>query len=244
MKLALLALLPIFLASPALSQDSPSAPAQDSKAEKEDLGLNAFNVASSTSCIRGHNPFAKNTTENVRAMAETTLAKYILLAGGSAGANAMPAYTNKDKTFGWERNYPIKKKVALSWILDGRPGSPTAVDDPIARDIAKAGTDSSRYLHTDSFLIAGAKLNAMGLWRVSDPAHPDATIGWYKAQFMRQNSLGSQRWDLISLEVTRGPTAPAALRQFCYEPGDVEANRAWEQQEKEKRARKKAGKSQ
>lgn len=234
MKLLSLGVFALLLAS--------AASAQEPQIDKEDLGLNLFDVASGSSCIHGHNPFAPGTTERVRGLAEATMASYIALAGSGTGADATSVYTIKKHTLGWKDGRLTNNKIEKFWAANGRNGQIFSIDDPIARTILAAGTDTIRHVQVSNFFIAGAKLNAMGLWRVSDPLRPGETIGWYKARFMRQNSLGNQSWNLISLELTQGATPPAPIRQFCYEPGDVEANWAWEKEKKEKREKAKAAK--
>lgn len=205
---------------------------------KKDTGL--FEIATDKSCIGGHNPFAKDTVARIRALSEDTLRKYINLAGVGTNANVRPSFTTKKSALEWgERDFSMEK-VVLTWSRDGQAGNIDSVDDPVARAIAAAGAGAETLLKSDQFLVGGAKLSSMGIWRVVAPGDPNKVIGWYRARFLRQNSLGGQAWDLVSLELITGPGGPVAITQYCVEPGDVEYNRGRLKAEEAERARKKS----
>lgn len=216
---------------------APSANAQEDAGANKGTGL--FGVATDQSCIGGHKPFAADTTARVRGLSELTLRKYLDLAGSGAAVDARSVFTTKKTELGWSDGY-AKKKVVPSWTRDGQAGDIVSIDDPVARAIATTGGVAKALLKTEQFLIAGAKLSAMGLWRVAVPSDPTKTIGWYRARFMRHNTPGSQAWDLISLELVTGEAKPAEILQYCVEPGDVERNRVRVQEKKSERLRVKA----
>jgi opacity protein-like surface antigen len=225
--------------------------AADTPAKK---GYGPFNIGTNDTCIDGHNPFAKGTTARILSLSEGTLKRYLSLAGGSAAANVRSSFTTDKTEPVWDAISYTKQPVVLTWSRDSRAGNVSAIDDPVARAIANTGADVATLLKSEQFLVAGAKLSAMGMWRVLAPGDPNKVLGWYRARFKRQDRNDGQTWQLITLEVITGAARPADIVQYCVLPGDVELHRAElekkradkdakrERREKEREARRAAAK--
>jgi hypothetical protein len=152
----------------------------------------------SVPCMRGEAPAAAQIDE-ARAQAQTVMQTYLARAGTAAPADASAAFT--------------RRQADRAWMSGGAKAAETAVDDPLARAVA-AG---SGHAAPAAFIRSGDGRSAQGVWLVTS-ADGASRLGRYEIMF-RSESGGLR---IIQLALVEGSGEPAAIRQYCRSPGDVE----------------------
>ncbi|MES2442090.1 MAG: hypothetical protein V4574_04610 [Pseudomonadota bacterium] len=133
-----------------------------------------------------------------RTAAIGSLERYVRLAAGPAPANAIAAFS-----------FDAGRR---EWLRNGVPGSPDAVDDPLARVLAARGFAVPE---PRSFRRSSDGFAALGTWWITADGET-SPAGYYRVLFR----LEGMRWNLQRLEVIEGEPPPQT-RQFCHSPGDL-----------------------
>jgi hypothetical protein len=148
-------------------------------------------------CMSGKAPSSAD-IEAAHAAATETMQRYLHLAAGAAPANAIPAFSFDAAHREW-------------WHNDSQ-GTPSAVDDPLARTLAARGYALPEAV---SFNRSSDTFGALAIWRIAGEGDGVA-LGYYRV-FFRQEGL---HWNIQRLEVIDG-TEPERAHQFCHLPGDL-----------------------